>query len=44
VGIARNAEAGAEADEVDAADEEVEAVEGAEGVAQAQPTAAETEE
>jgi DNA gyrase subunit A len=34
VGIARNAEAGAEADEVDA-DEEVEAVEGTEGVAQA---------
>ncbi|MFE2426297.1 DNA gyrase subunit A [Streptomyces sp. NPDC059373] len=43
VGIARNAEAGAEAEEVVAADE-VEEVEGAEGVAEAQPEAAESEE
>ncbi|WP_127354741.1 DNA gyrase subunit A [Actinacidiphila soli] len=43
VGIARNAEAGAEAEEVVAADE-VEEVEGAEGVAEAQPAAAESEE
>ncbi|MDX6352970.1 MAG: gyrase subunit [Streptomyces sp.] len=43
VGIARNAEAGAEAEEVVAADE-VDEVEGAEGVAEAQPEAAESEE